>query len=108
MLIFAVASPTVNEIGYVHDFKDLKGIVAPYDHSVMLYEKDPLCEILEGAGQKVCRLPVNPTCENLAILIKAQVLQLIDPKLLDGVSITVWENDVSYAVDSWRAQDGAP
>lgn len=102
-----VLNGPVGPLGYVVDFKDIKATVDHYDHSIMLQATDPLCTILEDNGQLVRRLPLNPTCENLTLMLIDDVralcrLQNLD---VDFISVTVWENDQSFATLQHR---GAP
>lgn len=87
-----------NEIGYVVDFKDIKeAIVGKYDHKTILYEDDPLCDILEQAGQKVARVSLNPTCECMADILVQDLSERFSN--LEYIQVSLYENDVSFASD---------
>lgn len=52
-------------------FSDIDKIVEPiikqYDHFFLLHESDPLCELLELAGEEYISLPFETSAENMAI-----------------------------------------
>jgi hypothetical protein len=50
--------------------------------------------------QRVFRLPLNPTCENLASIIVKNVWDISAPNVHE-IFVTVWENEKSKATDSW-------
>jgi 6-pyruvoyltetrahydropterin/6-carboxytetrahydropterin synthase len=85
-----------NSIGYIIDFKDLKEVCMFYDHAVILTSNDPLVQVLVDANQKVVTIGKNPTCENLAEQICRDVISRSNGRI-KKVTVTVWENDVSYA-----------
>lgn len=88
-----------NGIGYVKDFKDIYAIVDEFDHAVLLKENDPLIDILNTAKQNVVILDLNPTCENLSIILANMVweLQDIEEEPWKGLMVRVWENGTSSA-----------
>lgn len=58
----------------VASFESLKEAVESwvqdnFDHRVILSDSDPIGDALEGLGQIVNRLTVNPTSENLARIL---------------------------------------
>lgn len=94
---FYIDAEEVNDIGYVVDFKVLKDIVKVYDHTVILYNKDSLVDVLADAGQKVYTMNTNPTAENLAEEIMVRTICLLDRVPIRLIEIKVWENDDSWA-----------
>ena len=54
-------------------FSDIDEIVEPiikyYDHYFLLFNQDPLCDILEMANEEFISLPFETSAENLAIWI---------------------------------------
>ena len=54
-----------------YHFSDIDKIVEPiikqYDHFFLLHESDPLCELLELAGEEYISLPFETSAENMAI-----------------------------------------
>lgn len=102
-----VIGGVVNDpLGYLINFTDLKHTVDKYDHHVLLMNDDPLAAELDRLEQRVFRLPLNPTCENLAKLIleDVQLLTEITNNEVNFISVTVWENDVSMATDQWNKE----
>jgi 6-pyruvoyltetrahydropterin/6-carboxytetrahydropterin synthase len=88
---------TPNKIGYVVDFKDVHNVIDEFDHSIILCDKDPLVTVLQSVKQHVVVVPLNPTCENLAVIILRRIAKL-DCKARH-VKVTVYENDESYAIE---------
>lgn len=58
-------------------FSDIDKIVEPivkqYDHYFLLYEKDPLTELLTLAGEKFISLPFETSAENMCLWIFNQI-----------------------------------
>jgi len=84
----------VNSVtGMVMDFSKLKSImefhIGKWDHSLLLYELDPLVPILQNVpGINLQLFPEIPTAENMAKYIGES---------LECESVKVWETDTSYA-----------
>lgn len=61
----------VNESGITCLFSDIDKSVEPiikdYDHYFLLYEIDPLCEILDIANESYIKLPFETSAENMSI-----------------------------------------
>jgi len=75
------------------------------DHKTILYEKDPLVEILTGAGQKLVVLECNPSAENLAKLCAGIVMS--EFRNVDFVEAEVFETPtqsgfVSMSRSEWE------
>lgn len=98
---FAIEGCVTDEVGYLINFTDLKGLIKQYDHKVLLWDKDPLAASLETLGQRVFRLPLNPTCENLATIIIQNIHDICLDNIV-GIEVTVWENKDSLAACSWK------
>jgi len=69
-----VVSKTLDKRGMVTSFDSLKEAIESwvqknFDHRVILSDSDPIGDALEGLGQIVNRLTVNPTSENLAKIL---------------------------------------
>lgn len=101
---FVLGGTVTSELGYLIDFKELKEMVDRYDHRVLLIEDDPLAAILESNEQRVYRLPLNPTCENIAKLLLDEIHMRMHTQQVDFISITVWENDKSMATEQWNKE----
>ena len=60
-------------------FSDIDKVIEPiikqYDHYFLLYEKDPLCELLDLANEEYCKLPFETSAENMAVWIFNQIKQ---------------------------------
>ncbi len=106
---FKINAPisSLNECGYVIDYKKLKDLVNNFDHKVLLNREDPLVEVLSNNSQRVYALPCEPTCENIANII----LEIVEGMFEDDdieynvITITVWENGNSWATvtsNDWK------
>lgn len=96
-----------NGLGYVKDFKDIHAIVDEFDHAVLLKDSDPLIDILTAADQNIVILDLNPTCENLSIILADMVweLQDIEDEPWSRLTVRVWENSVSSAVHVIKGEE---
>ena len=98
-----IESPGGSAEGMVLDFGDLKALLVetistPWDHGLMLYERDPILEAMRSLpGQKIVEVPFIPTAERIA----AHAFQLLAPPLkgkgLHLRALTVWETPSSWA-----------
>lgn len=80
-------------------FSDIDKIVEPiikqYDHYFLLYEKDPLCELLELANEPFTKLPFETSAENMATWIYNEIkrqLPIIEIQLAETQSSTIIYN----------------
>lgn len=90
---------SLNECGYIIDYKKLKDLVNNFDHKVLLNDEDPLAPILKQQGQCVSVLPCEPTCENIANIFLEMVENIFADEDINynDITITVWENGNSWA-----------
>lgn len=62
-----------SESGVTCLFQDIDTLVEPiiksYCHWFLLYEKDPLCSVLDNANEKYLKLPFVTSAENLAVYL---------------------------------------
>jgi len=68
----------LDELGMVCDFADLGRFVKGWlereiDHNLLLHRDDPLLPLLQGVGERCYVMDRNPTAENIAQLIFAEV-----------------------------------
>lgn len=86
------------------DFGFLKDMIkSNFDHRTLVYKDDlKLLAYLKDAGLAYTTLETEPTAENLALLIKGMIIQLLLvksglPELNEGtwVSITLFESETS-------------
>lgn len=67
----------MQENGLTMLFADIDKIVEPivkqYDHYFLLYENDPLCEILTLMNEDFIELPFQTSAENLAVYLFVQI-----------------------------------
>jgi len=106
--------------GMVADFKDLSTVVrgildegrwcgadtVPWDHAVILWEQDPLLEVLRAADLdlRVVVMINMPTAENMATLLASMIargLAEIPVVGADVIRVDVWETEKSCA--TWEA-----
>ncbi len=95
-----VQAETLNRLGMVMDFDDLKALMEKYllsrwDHATLLREDDPLVpaiiRVQAEAPQKVITFPQNPTAEVLA-QAAAEALAFVLPSGVRLGRLTVWES----------------
>ena len=94
-----IARETLDDMGMVMDFTDLKKSVGTWidehlDHKTVLAKEDPLSKILVDFGEPVCLLDVNPTAENFARMIFEQIESFGFPVQ----KVTFWETEKCFAV----------
>lgn len=97
--VVTLETPTLDGLGMVVDFSDLKRIVSGWidanlDHRMILHKDDPVLPELRRQGEPVHVLDVNPTAENLAKLIYAHAKS----QGLPVVQVALWETADSFAV----------
>lgn len=72
---FTVSAPELDELGRIVDFSVVKSSLGrwldrEWDHAMVLWEEDPVAALYDKGGplydHKVCRMPFNPTAENMA------------------------------------------
>ncbi len=85
----------------VCDFADLNQFVKNWlqqtlDHTLLLYQEDPLIPILQAANEQYRALDCHPTAENIARLIFEAVAQAGFPVL----EVTLYETASAYATYS--------
>jgi 6-pyruvoyltetrahydropterin/6-carboxytetrahydropterin synthase len=102
--VITLAAETLDRLGMVLDFSDLKRTVGGWidenlDHKMLLHRDDPALPMLREQGEPVFILDVNPTAENIARLIFDVTTQRGFPV----VEVKLWETDSCYA--SYRRQD---
>ena len=99
--VITLAAESLDELGMVVDFSDLKRVVGGWidetlDHKMLLHKDDPVLPLLRQQGEPVYALDVNPTAENIARLIfdyaAAQGFPVVEVKL--------WETESCYAAYS--------
>jgi len=84
----------VDKIGYIIDFKELKDLLEPFDHAMILNKNDEFVKILQERNQKVYVMDENPSCENLSELICYLITDLFDN--VSYCYVKLWENHNSY------------
>lgn len=93
-----VSSAKLNALGMVVDFYDLKSSIGKWidealDHRTILWEKDPLVEILQKASEQPVLMKVNPTAEAIAQWIFEEARK----QKLPVTKVTLWETENSFA-----------
>ncbi len=53
--------------------KKVEPIIKEYDHYFLLYDKDPLCDILEFAKEPFIKLPFETSAENMALWLFTRI-----------------------------------
>ncbi len=96
-----VESRSLDEIGMVVDFGEVRDVVKGWidstlDHRMILSNRDPLLAVLQNAGEPLYVMDVNPTAENIAILV-FNVARECGVKVSE---VRLWETSSSYATYS--------
>lgn len=91
--------------GMVVDFNLLKKLIHDfYDHKVILHKDDPLIECLKKERQNLVILSQNPTAENIAKQIAANVIASTEAEL---VRVCVYETPSQCAVYTLKKNEQA-
>jgi len=92
ILEVTVASESLNHLGMVVDFSDMKTIIKNwiddnFDHSLILHNDDKYIgdQIVNWTGQQIYYMQHNPTAENIALHLKLEIL----PILFSGTSFQI-------------------
>jgi 6-pyruvoyltetrahydropterin/6-carboxytetrahydropterin synthase len=96
--VITLAAESLDELGMVVDFSDLKRVVGGWideqiDHKMLLHRDDPVLPFLRDQGEPVHVLDVNPTAENIARLI----FDVTASRGFPVVEVKLWETDSCYA-----------
>lgn len=100
-------NPSSPKDGMVCDFSILKNIVnakiiEPFDHTLVLNENDASKKSLAQPNQRTLLFPVQPTCENLLLHYKNEILEVL-PTELTLANIKLYETEGSFA--EWELKD---
>lgn len=100
-----IQRPELDRVGMVIDFGEIAERVSRFveeelDHRMILRHDDPLVEFLQGQGEPVLVLNVNPTAENLARLI----FEAARSNGLPVTAVRFWETPRSCASYQETAQ----
>ena len=93
-----LASETLNALGMVLDFEEIKRVVQHWidrelDHKMILCRKDPLIPSLEALGEAFYLIDENPTAEAIARLIYEYAFS----QNLPVTEVRLWETPKSHA-----------
>lgn len=94
-----VSSEKLDAQGMVVDFERIREAIGSWidetlDHKTILYEKDPLVDVLKKAGESIVVMKENPTAEALARWIFSEARK----KRLAVSKVALWETPESCAV----------
>lgn len=87
-ITFTCESDDLDDIGRVIDFSEMKAKLCmwledEWDHKMLIWEKDPLAEVLPDIDPTVVIVPFNPTAENIA----QHLVEVVGPAQLVGTGI---------------------
>ena len=85
-------SKDLNDMGMVEDSRSVRKILKDWieeniDHKMLLNRKDPVVQTLLNAGEVLYLMDENPTAENIARLIHAEISKKLPPV----IEVKVWE-----------------
>ena len=96
-----LASDTLDEKDMLLDFNETKAlqhwIDNNFDHSTILWEKDPMAEMMMKFGNRLFITKKNPTSEHIAELILAQAQTLFEASNVKIHCVEVSETATSSA-----------
>lgn len=89
---FHCEAPSLDEIGRVIDFSVIKSTLCMWlednwDHHFLIWDEDPLKNVLKDLDPTVVVVPFNPTAENIAI----HLVEIVAPVLLMNSGVTLVE-----------------
>lgn len=101
--VITIESETLDELGMVIDFSDIKSVVSQWiddnlDHRMILMEGDPLLPVLRQQNEPVFVMRTNPTAENIARLI----FDFVAEKGFPVAKVTLWETTSCFATYSQK------
>ena len=101
--VITLEAPDLDDRGMLVDFGDIKRQVQCWidetlDHTMLLCRDDPILPVLQGRGERVYVLDVNPTAENIARLIYDRAAAAGLPV----VEVILWETDHCHAAYAGR------
>jgi 6-pyruvoyltetrahydropterin/6-carboxytetrahydropterin synthase len=96
--VITIESSKLDERGMVMDFSEIKRVLSTwidesFDHRMLLRRDDPAVPLLQGLGEPLFLLDVNPTAENIARLIYEQAHRQGFPV----VEVRLWETPRCFA-----------
>jgi len=91
-------SETLNELGMVRDFEEIKQVVQVWidenlDHNMILCRRDPLIPALEERKERYYLIDENPTAEAISKLIYDYAVS----QKLPVSEVRLWETPKSFA-----------
>lgn len=94
-ITFTCESDDLDDIGRVIDFSEMKAKLCmwledEWDHKMLIWEQDPLAEVLPNIDPTVVIVPFNPTAENIA----QHLVEVVGPTQLAGTGIKLVHCDV--------------
>jgi len=92
--VLTLGGAGLDELGMVMDFSKLKQVVGAWidealDHKMLLHRDDPVLGYLQGQGEPVHVMDLNPTAENIAKLIFDYAISQGFPVL----EVKLWETE---------------
>ena len=96
--VITIESDSLDERGMVMDFSEIKDAISGWiddhlDHRMILHREDPAVSALEGLGEPLHLLDVNPTAENIAQVIYRATAEQGYPV----TEVRLWETPRCYA-----------
>ena len=95
-----VTTEGLNDLGMVMDFADMKKLMGTWiedswDHTTILFYKDPLLSSLAEHGLKLFACSEEPTAEWMAMFLKSKAQELMP--CVEVTKVLFYETPTSYA-----------
>lgn len=96
--VITVESPSLDDLGMVMDFSDIKQVVSTWidenlDHRMILHRDDPAVAMLQELGEPLYLLDANPTAENIV----KEIFQVTRAAGFPIVEARLWETPKCFA-----------
>jgi 6-pyruvoyltetrahydropterin/6-carboxytetrahydropterin synthase len=97
-VLITLEASELDDQGMVLDFSEIKRTISRWidqhlDHRLLLGRDDPIVPVLQGTGEPMLLISVNPTAENIARLI----CQVATDQGYPVVEVRLWETPRCFA-----------
>lgn len=92
--VVTLSGPKLDSLGMLMDFTQMKSVLQKWidetiDHKMLLHRDDPVLKYLQGQGEPIVVLDVNPTAENIA----RHIFDYAQSQGVPVTEVTLWETE---------------